>query len=187
MKNWRNARDPPMYFACDEQLVPYTGNRSGAKKRMPKKTREGLEYFTIACSNKDYEGYQGEVRERPTEENILGKITKRADPVSGGYKLNYVFSGGRKYEVGTTHPSKTFGIMLMLIFGCCGYFRDSGSTLVTDSAYGFLDGMIFLSLWQIKWLTSLRLAQRQGFFGLMEIMEAGKQAQQGKKKRNLKR
>ena len=29
-----------------------------------------------------------------------------------------VFSGGRKYEVGTTHPSKTFGIMVMLIFGC---------------------------------------------------------------------
>ena len=148
---------------------------------MPKKTLEGLEYYTLACSNKDYEGYHGEVRERPTEENILGKISKRADPISGGYKLNYVFSGGRKYEVGTTHPSKTFGIMLMLIFGCGGYFRDSGSTLVTDSAYGFLDGMILLSLWQIKWLTSLRLAQRQGFSGLVEIVEAGKQVKQGRK------
>ena len=32
----RTAREPPPMFVCDEQLNPYFGNRSGAKKRLPK-------------------------------------------------------------------------------------------------------------------------------------------------------
>ena len=37
LRNSRAAREPPLIFVCDEQLNPYFGNRSGAKKRKPKK------------------------------------------------------------------------------------------------------------------------------------------------------
>ena len=78
----------------------------------------------------------------------MGKITKSADPVSGWYVLNNIMKGGKKYEIGSTSPSSIFGTMLLLIFTCGGgaYLRYRGRILVTDSAYGFLDGMCFLSL-----------------------------------------
>ena len=63
LENSRNARESPTKLAIDEQLVHYTGSKSGLKKRMPKKTVEGIEYYTIATSNKDYYGYQAELRE----------------------------------------------------------------------------------------------------------------------------
>lgn len=58
--------------------------------------------------------------------------------------------GGRRYAVGGTAGSKSFGIMILLIFLCDGYLRYGESIAVTDSAYGFLDGMFFLSLWSIN-------------------------------------
>lgn len=146
LKNSIEAREPPLRFACDEQLIPYTGHLSGLKKRMPKKTFEGIEYYTLATSNKDYEGYITELREPPTEGQIKGKILRKADPVSGGYKFCYIMEGGPKYEVGKTSPSKVFGSMILLIFLCGGYLRYKSSILVTDSAYGYLEGMCFLSL-----------------------------------------
>ena len=63
LENSKNARDPPTKIAIDEQLVHYTGSESGLKKRMQKKTGEGIEYYTIATSKKDYFGYQAELRE----------------------------------------------------------------------------------------------------------------------------
>ena len=67
--------------------------------------------------------------------------------------------------------------------------------LVTDSAYGFLTGMVFLQLWEILWVTSLRIAQRVGFLGVEEIRacaleqpEKGKALEppeKGKAKRNF--
>ena len=56
---------------------------------------EGLEYYTLATSNKDYEGYTNEVRSPPREEYPLGKIITPADPVLSGYKLNYIMDDGR--------------------------------------------------------------------------------------------
>ena len=81
LHNARAAREAPISFVVDEQNLPYWGNRSGAKKRLPKKTLEGLEYFTIATSNKGYEGYADEVRSPPSEEYPLGKVISPADPV----------------------------------------------------------------------------------------------------------
>ena len=43
---------------------------------------------------------------------------------------------------------------------------------MTDSAYGFLTGMMLLALWGINWVTSFRLGQRRGFLGITEFHEA---------------
>ena len=145
LENSKNAREPPTKIAIDEQLVHYTGCKSGLKKRMPKKTGEGIEYYTIATSNKDYFGYQGELR-APSSDGKIGKLIRGADPVAGGYKLNYFMESGARYEVGNTAPSKTFGIAMLLIFSCGMYLRYQDVCLVTDSAYGFLDGMVFFGL-----------------------------------------
>ena len=51
--------------------------------------------------------------------------------------------GGPKYEVGTPNPSKLFGTMLLLIFQAGEYLRYLDATIITDSAYGFLEGMLF--------------------------------------------
>ena len=99
----RNSREPPLFFVVDEQINPYHGKMSVAKKRLPKKEGVGLEYNTIATSNKYYEGYREEKRGPPTESEIQGKLI-RADPVSGGIKLNYTMDTGPRY-VGTSNPS----------------------------------------------------------------------------------
>ena len=63
------------------------------------------------------------------------------------------------------------------------YLRYQDLCLVTDSAYGFLDGMVFLGLWGISWVTSLRIGQRRGFLGVVEIEKAGgKQMAEQKRK-----
>ena len=77
--------------------------------------------------------------------------------------------GGPKYEVGTPNPSKLFGTMLLLIFQAGEYLRYLDATIITDSAYGFLEGMLFLSIWGLKWVTSFRLGQRLGFRGISEF------------------
>ena len=100
---------------------------------MPKKTGEGIEYYTIATSNKDYFGYQAELREA-TIDGKKGKLIRGADPVAGGYILNYYMESGAHYEIGTTAPSKTFGIAMLLIFSCGMYLRYQNVCLVTDSA-----------------------------------------------------
>ena len=82
LDNCRNAREIPMKLSADENLVYYTGSRSGLKKRMPKKTGEGIEDYTLATSNKEYEGYQCEIREVP-KDGMEGKIVRPADPVCG--------------------------------------------------------------------------------------------------------
>ena len=146
LRNSRAAREPPLIFVCDEQLNPYFGNRSGAKKRKPKKKIEGLDYTTIATSNKYYENYREEERGEPTATEPLGKLLRRADPISGGYKLNYIMDGGPKYEFGTPNSSKLFGTMLLLIFQAAEYLRYKKATVITDSAYGFLEAMLFLSI-----------------------------------------
>ena len=182
LENSRNARESPTKLAIDEQLVHYTGSKSGLKKRMPKKTGEGIEYYTIATSNKDYYGYQAELREASIA-GKKGKLIREGDPVAGGYKLNYYMESGKRYEVGTTAPSKAFGIAMLLMFSCGMYLRYQDLCLVTDSAYGFLDGMVFLGLWGISWVTSLRIGQRRGFLGVVEIEKAGgKQMAEQKRK-----
>ena len=187
LRNCRNSREPPLYFVCDEQLAPYFGKMSGAKKRMPKKKIEGLEYFTLATSNKGYDGYKHEIRAAPQEGEKEGELIQAADPVCGGYKFMYIMGGGPRYEVGSTNPSKTFGSMMLLIFMCGGYFRYKNCCVITDSAYGFVEAMLYLSLWGITWVGSLRMHQRRGFLGLKEICQAFKILEQAKKIKNLLR
>ena len=105
-----------------------------------------MDYTTIATSNKYYENYREEERGEPTTTEPLGKLLRRADPISGGYKLNYIMDGGPKYEVGTPNSSKLFGTMLLLIFQAADYLRYKSATVITDSAYGFLEAMLFLSI-----------------------------------------
>ena len=71
LENARNSREPPVFLACDEQTLSYFGHKSGAKKRLPKKTIEGLEYYALATSNKGYEGWKHEVR-APTSRGRQG-------------------------------------------------------------------------------------------------------------------
>ena len=168
LANIMQSREPPSYVCVDEQILPYHGFKSGAKKRLPKKISVGLEYFTLATSNKGYEGYREEIRAPPAD-GVEGKIIRPADPVSGGLKLNYFMHGGRKYEVGTPNPSNIYGIMWLLIFSLGSYLRFKNVVLVTDSAYRCLDGMIYISLWGIHWVTSFRLSQRRGFLGIKEF------------------
>ena len=144
LENVRSSRESPLYFACDEQINPYTGSKSGLKKRVPKKTSGGIEYITIATSNKGYENYHEEVRAEPIGEEIRGKIVKKADPVCGGLKLNWIMHGGPRYEVGTPNTSKTFGAMTRLLFALGSYLRFKDIELITDSAYGSLEGMLFM-------------------------------------------
>ena len=171
LKNCRDAREPPLYFTVDEQLAPYFGKRSQAKKRMPKKKLEGLEYFSVCTSNKDYEGYRAEERAQPEEGEAEGRITRKADPVYGGYYFMYLMEVGPLYEIGSTNPSKTFGVMMLLIFLCGGYLRYGNSCVITDSAYGFVEAMVYLSLWGITWVSSLRLSQRRGFLEVKSFEE----------------
>ena len=53
--------------------------------------------------------------------------------------------GGPKYEMGTPNPSKIFGAVCMLIFSMGSYLRFKNVVLVTDSAYGILDGMMYIA------------------------------------------
>ena len=62
--------------------------------------------------------------------------------------------------------------MILLIFSCSSYLRYQGSCLITDSAYGFLCGMVFLHLWSVLWVTSFRLSSRRGFRGIVDIKNA---------------
>ena len=64
--------------------------------------------------------------------------------------------------------------MMLLIFSCGTYLRYKDICVVTDSAYGVLEGMALMSLWEIAWVTSLRIAQRRGFLGVKQIEDAGK-------------
>ena len=139
---------------------------------MPKKKLEGLEYFSVCISNKDYEGYRAEERAQPEEGEAEGRITRKADPVCGGYYFMYLMEVGPLYEIGYTDPSKTFGVMMLLIFLCGGYLRYGNSCVITDSAYGFVEAMVYLSLWGITWVSSLRLSQRRGFLGVKAFEEA---------------
>lgn len=145
LHNSRMARESPPFFVIDEQIVPYTGHLSGAKKRLPKKTSEGFEYFTIATSNKHYEGYQFEVREE-SKDDPKGDIVKPRDPVSGGYRLNYILEKGPKYEMSSPTGSKMLGVLMLLIFQLGSYLRYSGNCLVTDSAYAFIEGFCLITI-----------------------------------------
>ena len=127
LENSRKVREAPSFFVVDEQIVPYTGRLSGAKKRLPKKTSEGLEYFTIATSNKEYLGYQVEIREETKDSDDVGKILTQCDPVSGGYRLNYILEKGPKYEVGYPSGSKMLEVLMLPIFQLGAYLRYSGS------------------------------------------------------------
>ena len=172
LKNSQDSREPPLFVVCDEQIDPYSGHKSGLKKRKPKKRGVGLEYHALACSNKEYEGFKDEIRAKPVDGEEEGRIVRQRDPVSGGFKLDYKMSGGPRYEFGYSNPSKTFGMMLLLIFGMGNYLRYGDTTIITDSAFGFLEGLLFLSLWGLSWVTSFRLAQRRGFSGITEFTEA---------------
>ena len=116
LENIRNSREAPTIFVCDELNVPYTGHMSGAKKRLQKKTAEGLEYVCLCTTNKDYEGYRPEVREPPEDGEEKAQIIQKADPVSGGIMLAYKMDGGPKYEIDMSSPSNLFGKMILLIF-----------------------------------------------------------------------
>ena len=105
------------------------------KKQLAKKVRDGIEYFCICCSNKEYERYKEEIRDEE------GNVIQKADPTSGGFPLYYIMAGGVRYEVGTTSPSKIFGIMMLMVFRCGMYLRDIGHCIVTDSAYCALEGL----------------------------------------------
>ena len=80
--------------------------------------------------------------------------------------------GGPKYEFGTPNSSQLFGTMLLLIFQAAEYLRYKNATVITDSAYGFLEAMLFVSIWGLKWVTSFRLAQRMGVQGISEFKNA---------------
>ena len=134
-----------MFFVIDEQIVPYTGHLSCAKKRLPKKTSEGLEYFIIATSNKEYEGYQNEVREE-SKDDPKGDIVTPRDPVSGGYRLNYILEKGQRYEIKSPSGSKMLGFLMLLIFQLWSYLRYSECCLVTDSAYIFIEGFCMMTI-----------------------------------------
>ena len=65
---------------------------------MSKKTLEGIEHYKLITSNKNYEGYVTEPLEPPAEGQVKGKILRKADPVSGGYKFCYIMEGGAKVQ-----------------------------------------------------------------------------------------
>ena len=167
LQNIRDSRESPSTFVCDELNVPYTGHLSGCKKRLQKKTREGLEYICLCTTNKGYQGYKAKILEAIDEEEE--KVIRKADPVSGGITFAYTMEGGPKYEIDQTTPSNLFGKMILLIFSCSSYLRYQGSCLITDSAYGYLSGMVFLQLWSVLWVTSFRFALRRGFRGIEDI------------------
>ena len=81
--------------------------------------------------------------------------------------------GGRKYDVGGTTSSKSFSTMALLIFMCGNYLRYRRSIAVTDSAFGFLDSMFFLTLWSIYWVSSVSMGQKRGYLGVPEVVKSG--------------
>ena len=85
---------------------------------MPKRTHTGIEYFSVATSNKEFEGYKGELREPRKEGERKGKLIRPADPVFGGFTLNYCISPGFRYDIGTPSPFAIFGTMMLLVFQC---------------------------------------------------------------------
>ena len=73
LANIMQSGEPASYICVDEQILPYRGFKSGANKRLPKKISVGLEYFTVASSNKGYKGYRVEIRAPPAD-GFEGKI-----------------------------------------------------------------------------------------------------------------
>ena len=128
--------------------------------------------MALATTNKGYEVYKSEIRAEAKEGEMHGEIEQRKDPVSGGFKFAYVMSGGRRYEFGYSTPSKLFGSMLFLIFTTGNYLRYRNTTMVTDSAFGFGESVIFLCLWGMKCVTSIRASQKSCFSKITEFKEA---------------
>ena len=83
LRNARRAREEPPISSVDEQIARCRSKLSGAKKRLPKKNSEGLEYYTIATSNKLYEGFKDEIREDSKEGDPEGKIIRHSYTVCG--------------------------------------------------------------------------------------------------------
>lgn len=75
---------------------------------------------------------------------------------------------------------------MLLIFSCGSYLRYKDICVITDSAYGVLEGMALMRLQGISWITSLRISQRQGFLGIKEIQKAGKEKRDADKKKEKK-
>ena len=181
LDNCRASREAPIFSAVDEKNIPYTGKISGLKKQLAKKVRDGMEYFCICCSNKGYEGQKEEVKDKDN------KVIQTADPIAGGFPLFYTMAGGIRYEVGVTTPSKMFGIMMLMVFRCGLYLRNVGHCIVTDSAYCALEGLLFFALWEINFVTSVRMGQRRGYLGVKEIMDAGAEERRANVKKKSKK
>ena len=81
-------------------------------------------------------------------------------------------SGGPKYDFGYSTPSKLFGSMLFLVFATGSYLREGNTTMITDSAFGFGKSVVFLSLWGMKCVTSIRAAQKRCFSSILNFKQA---------------
>ena len=101
-------------------------------------------------------------------------------------RLAYKMEGGRRYEVGSAAPLKIFGTMLLLVFSCGNYLRYKECCLVTDSAYGYIEGLMFISLLGIHWVTSFSPIQRRGCLGIKEFPKAADNKIKKKKAHNKK-
>ena len=115
------------------------------------------------------------------------KVIQTADPIAGGFPLFYTMAGGIRYEVGVTTPSKMFGIMMLMVFRCGLYLRNVGHCIVTDSAYCALEGLLFFALWEINFVTSVRMGQRKGYLGVKDIMDAGAEERRANEKKKSKK
>ena len=79
---------------------------------------------------------------------------------------------------------------MLMVFRCGIYLRNIGHCIVTDNAYCALEGLLFFALWEINYVTSVRMGQRKGYLGVKEIQDAGiemREKQNSKIAENVKR
>ena len=169
--NIQNSREQPSIFVGNKQNTPFTGKLSVTRKRLQKKTSKWLEYFSIATSNKGYEGYKDELRKESKDSEKYGEVII-SDVCA--FKLNWIMDGGPRYEVSSSSPLKMFGSMMFLIFQMGNYIRYKHIYLISDSTYGSVEAMFFISLWGIRRVTRFRIRHCRGFLDLEELENAFK-------------
>ena len=71
----------------------------------------------------------------------------------------------------------------MLIFSMGSYLRFKNVVLVTDSAYGILDGMMYIALQGIHWVSGVPFSQKRGFLDIKDFQNAAEKVKSLKPKK----
>ena len=109
--------------------------------RTKKKNESGILNQNICGSNEGYRSY------------------REGDLKGGGYTYANVAYPGKRYNRGSVFREKDMGNLIQLFFICGDYFRFKNIEFVTDSHFGHLVPVLYLTLWKILVTSSFRVSR----------------------------